>query len=422
MTALVVATGAALAQEPAGAVRHLDLAAWYDGPRSDLAPLMDLVGAFQQQNPGVLGHLYPRPTLTAAGWLQRWCGPEAANAPDLVVINAEWLPYFRAYLEPLDDLAATPAAQALLPPARDLFTLEGHLLAVPWNLGARVLLVRSDLLTEKQLSAPRTWEEVGAVAAALHDPPRRWGLGLPGAEGGGGPLLLQELLWAMGGSLYSPEGALTLTGDSVAQALGRYGELARSAPPEVLSWPQTELEVLFAEGRLGMLVTDTWLARRWSQRTDVPTFTVLPLPGGETPSGHLLGDGLALLKSSPDRDLGRAFLRMLLTAPAQGKLAQMGGLPAHPEALADLAADPLLAAVLPTLPSARVINDPRAPDLARALQLALFLSVSGRRPPAEALREAAALLSGRQQPPSGAPPGAPESAAPSEAPATGGDG
>ena len=52
--------------------------------------------------------------------------------------------------------------------------------------GGAVLLVRSDLLAAKKLPAPRTWDQVAEVAAALHDPPQLYGLGLPGRRAGAG--------------------------------------------------------------------------------------------------------------------------------------------------------------------------------------------------------------------------------------------
>jgi len=375
-----------LAQPSASETPRLEIAVWYDGPSRDLAPLRDIAWLFQQHDQQVLIQIRQHPTLTAYEWLTRWTGTHLLTAPDLVVINSRWLPQFREHLVPLDALAQTPPAQKIIPSALRLFTVGGQLMAVPWCVGARALVVRSDLLAEKELDAPETWEQVAEVAAALHQPPEIYGVEIPAASQSGGATLLCELIWAEGDSLFDETGALNLTTEAKQRALARFCELADYAQPEVLSWPQTELETLFAQGRLGMLVADTWIARGWQGREDMPAYQVLPLPAQAQAVGHLMGDGLAILNSSERRDLAVEFVRLLLSRPAQEKLIDWGGLPVHQELLPGAGNDPLIAALLPTLPQAHILAGSQTPQVMPALEYAIYLAVTGRLSPALALQ------------------------------------
>ena len=399
--------GARAADPPAPDAHHLEIAIWYDGPASNLESLGALSWIFQQHHKNVLVNLHRHATVTAYPLLMRWTTIDPGSAPDLLVISSSWLAQFKDSLVALDTAAAGAPAKKFAPAALDLFMLDGHLRAVPWSLAARVLVVRSDLLAEKKLKAPEDWKQVAEVAAALHNPPQRYGIGLPGGENGGGAPLLQEMMWAEGDALLGPTGEVELTGAAKVQALQRYAELTKVAQPETLTWTQNDLEALFVAGRLGMVITDTWAARSWQGAPDMPEFQVLPLPGGAQPVGHLLGDGLAVFSKSPERDLAVQFAQMVLLPQAQRKLVEWGGLQVHQDLLAEADKDPLLSAVLPTVPQARIIPPFQPPALNKALDYALYLVLSGRATPAVALAAAQSALRGQAAPTTpGAPLGA----------------
>jgi ABC-type glycerol-3-phosphate transport system substrate-binding protein len=387
--------------------QSLQIAIWYDGLAGNLAPLNDISWIFQQHHKGVVVSLNRHVTATAYPLLMRWSTIDPDSAPDLLVISSSWLAQFKDSLAPLDSVAKSAPAAKIVPPALSLFTLDGHLRAVPWSLAARTLAVRSDLLADKRLKPPATWDQVAEVAAALHSPPQLYGLGLPGAERAGGAALLQEMIWAEGDELTTPSGAVDLTGPAPARALQRYVTLAPSAQPEILTWTQPELEALFAAGRLGMVVTDTWVARSWKGVPGMPAYQVLPLPGGKQPLGHLLGDGLAVFAKSKDRELALQFAQMVLLPQAQRKLVEWGGLPVQQDLLAEAGKDPLLAALLPTVPQAHLIPPTQPAELSEALDYALYLALSGRATPEQALAAAQERLRAGATPTTpGAPPGA----------------
>jgi ABC-type glycerol-3-phosphate transport system substrate-binding protein len=386
---------------------NLQVAVWCE-PTVSLAPLGRLAGLFQQTHKDVLVNFDRHDPASAYALLTGWAAIDPGDAPDLLIINGAWLAQFRDSLTPLDPLATTGAAQQMLRPALDLFTVDGHLLAVPWSLAARCLLVRSDLLAAKHLTAPQTWDQVEQVAAALHDPPHVYGLGLPAQAGAGGAALLQEMIWAEGEEAVSPTGALDLTGPGKVRALERYAALAQSAPPEALTWSQNDLERLFVAGRLGMVVTDTWAAQSWKKLPGMPAYEVLPLPAAQQAVGQLLGDGLAVFGQSKQRILAMQFAELVLEKRAQECLVEWGGLPVQRELLAAPPKSPLLAALWPGLAQSRIMSPLQTPLVTRLLDSALYLTLSGRMTPTEALAACRAALRAETGP--GTPPGAPTGA------------
>ncbi|NLO72993.1 MAG: extracellular solute-binding protein [candidate division WS1 bacterium] len=391
---------------PPGHQRHLQLALWYDGPAANLAPLNAIIALFEKQHPDIRVHLNPHPTMNAYAKLNGWCGLDEANAPDLAVINSSWLALFAPRLASLDELERTPAAARLLAPALELMKVNGRLLAVPWCLGARVLLVRPDLLAERRLSEPQNWGQMALITApGLHRPPQVWGMGLPGAAGGGGAVLLQEMLWAEGERVIEAHGGVNLATPGKIKTLERFCELARYAQPEVLSWSQTELENAFGEGRMGLLVSDTWVAQAWQKIEGAPEYRALPLPGGEQPVADVLGDGLAVFARSQHQAAAVRFAHWVMSGLAQKNLMAWGGLAVHQDLLAEAREDPVIGAVIPTMAKAQGGAANAPPAALRALDYAIYLAVSGKQPPAEALALAQKVLAGSMTTTPGAPPG-----------------
>ncbi|HEY3396596.1 MAG TPA: extracellular solute-binding protein [Armatimonadota bacterium] len=404
LVAVLLAAGSAGSAETPAEPTHLEIAVWYDGAASDLGPLNDLTWSFQQRHPSVVVSLRRRATLTAYPLLQQWA-LDPASAPDLTVISSTWLPQFQASFASLDAAAQSDAGRKITPSVWSLFTTGGQVKAVPWGVAARVLLIRSDLLQAKHLQAPENWDQVLALLPGLSSPPQVYAIGLPGARAGGGAALLQEMIWAEGDSLVGAEGAVDLTAPAKLKALTNFCALAHAAQPEVLSWTQNELESAFAAGRVGMVFSDTWAARGLKGATGVPAYQVLPLPRGASEAQHIMGDGLAVMAKGKSVALATEFAQFILTASAQEKLVAWGGLPVQQD-LVKKSADPLLTTLLPTLTTARLSPPGQPVALANALDYAIYLAVSGRSAPAEALAAAEEMLRGTVTPPAtGAPTG-----------------
>ena len=393
--------------------RHLQLALWYDGPAEQLAPLEAVITAFEKQHPDVQIHLNPHPTLKAYALLSAWGGKDRDNAPDLVVINSNWLAQFAAQLAPLDELDRTSAASKILPPALDLLRVRGSLRAVPWCLGARCLLARSDLLAERHLPTPADWQQIAILTAPrLHrpaqtpqSPPGVWGIGLPGFATGGGAVLLEEMFWAEGEALIEAHGGVDLTTPGKVKALERFCELAHASEPEVLNWSQPELETAFGEGRVGLLVSDTWAAKAGQKVKDAPKYVALPLPGSKAPVADLLGDGLAVCATSKYQADALEFAKFLLSAEAQKGLVAWGGLPVHQDLQAEARQDPVIGGLMAGLEKAQGGGANAPPAALQALDYAIYLAVSGKQTPAQALHRAQQMLAASMSVTPGAPPG-----------------
>jgi multiple sugar transport system substrate-binding protein len=78
---------------------------------------------------------------------------------------------------PLDDVVQSMGGEGVfLPGILDKHTrYQGKTIAIPHYLHATILIYRKDLLDEKGLKAPTTWQELLKVCTALTDKPNRYG-------------------------------------------------------------------------------------------------------------------------------------------------------------------------------------------------------------------------------------------------------
>ena len=368
----------------------IQLFVWHEGSGRELEPIQDLIRQYNTTHYPYRVVLNHHPPSVAYQRLQAWSGPGRATAPDMVLIPNAWLPEFKGLLRSLGTALSAPQRAVFYPGVLDLFTSAGRLLGVPWRIGGRGLVVRTDLLEQAGLDLPQTWEDVRQAAEKFHNAPDIYGIGLPGRQGSGE--MLTEMTWAFGGSLYTEED-YTLATESGTKALQLYKQLAELAQPEVLTWSQAELEALFAEGHLAMLVTDTW----WLQRiVRYPGFNLevqmLALPAVEEPAVHLIGEGLGIVNGSSHEEQCLEFVRMVCQSESQAKLLKLGGLPSGPHCGEIDQNDTMWGALATNISQSRSLPAQSRQRIFDALQWALYLSLSGRQDAAGALESAEAAM------------------------------
>lgn len=113
---------------------------------------------------------------------------------DILVMNSAWLAefYHGGFLTPLNDIDAAfkPDPQVINyddtaywdPKTKSNNAKTGVAYGVPINGNIQVLYYRADLYQQAGLKVPRTWDELVANAAKLHNPPTVYGMAQRGAQ------------------------------------------------------------------------------------------------------------------------------------------------------------------------------------------------------------------------------------------------
>jgi ABC-type glycerol-3-phosphate transport system substrate-binding protein len=249
------------------------------------------------------------------------------GALDLVELDLAMLGEARPYVRPLNDVV-TAQTRVLFPDAA-------------WQAGSngdRIYFVPHRLMWQAMIynrvevpNPPATWAQ---LADFVKEHPGKFAL--KGALYEGAVCDVMPFVWAAGGSEQNPDGPGAIAG------LDFLSSMAPGLNP--MSPVYREMSVLEAQAR-----GDVWLHFNWpfamsylAGKGLAPQFDLSgPIPAGPDGAFAVLGGGyLGLPRSAPHPQTARAFLRYLLTAPAQSRLSHDLGwygsvppLPGTPQAL-----------------------------------------------------------------------------------------
>ncbi|MBU0607061.1 MAG: extracellular solute-binding protein [Armatimonadetes bacterium] len=374
--------------EPAQAQTALRFAAWHDTGGHSLRGITDLLDGFHDRNPDVRANYNAEDWSQARVRLKYWFGSHSQYAPDVTILPDIWLAAYADQLMPLDGVLKAKDTSGLVPAVLDRCRVNGRLVGIPWIVRSRALYCRTDLLEAAKLKPPKTLEELQAAATALAKPPDVYGLGLPGRPGGGGLEAFLDLLAAHGGQPLDKDGKLQLQSKEAEAALAFWQTLHRERvlEPEVLSWSELDLQEAFARGQLAMLIAGPELHQRLRKVAPTLKFGVTALPTGGDPSLAIAVEVLVALRNTQQPEATTRFLRFMASDEAQRAMTLMGGLPVAEAYYQRVRGDVDVAPFVTGLERARGLPMAQAEPAARIVERALWLCLSGRATPAEALK------------------------------------
>ena len=188
--------------------------------------------------------------LTAA--LAAGAPPDAAHGQPITCASFA----AKGLLRPLDDLADAIGRDNLLDSFRNLCVRDGRFYGVGHSPASSVFVYRKDLLVQKGLKVPRSWDELIQVAEALKEVKdgqvARYGLTMTGQ-----PLFVNiavgELLKGNGGRLFDAEGRPTLTERPMIELLDFYKKLNSVLSPGWTGHSYLDTFANLATGKAAML-------------------------------------------------------------------------------------------------------------------------------------------------------------------------
>ena len=257
------------------------------------------------------------------------------SGPDLLNIDLIWSPILEPYLIDLQPYLAAeiPLLEPQLLPS---YTVNGKLVAVPFNVPLGGLEYRTDLLGEYGYDhPPKTWSELESMAERIQAGERAkgtkdfWGYVWQGAAGEA--LTCNALEWqvaAGGGRIIEQDRTISVNNPAARGAWNRAKHwIGWISPPSVVTFREVDSMRIFDAGkaafnRLWVLtpMTSSGQARQIGWRSSLPVVKTgfSRMPGGVGGSvGTLGGTGTAVSLHSPHREEAVALLRFQLRALMQ---------------------------------------------------------------------------------------------------------
>ena len=265
---------------------------------------------------------------------------KGASSPDVTGVDVIWSgtlsddlidlkPYFANELSSIDpDVVAS-------------FTVNGKLVAVPYQPDIGVLFYRKDLLREYGYSAPpRTWDQLEKMATRIQQGERAkgrkdfWGFVWPGAAGEG--LTCNALEWQVGeggGHIIEADNTISVNNPDAIRSWQRAAHwIGRISSPKVTSYEEWDAIYTYYLGNAAFY-------RGWAQSyfrkvqdnpSDAGWIGITDVPGGK--AGHaatLGGFGLGVSQSSAHRIEAVELVRSLIGREVQSESARSHSEPSN---------------------------------------------------------------------------------------------
>lgn len=315
--------------------------------------------------------------------------------PDLSIVATRWL------LDLVRDDVVEPLDARMTPAFRDKFIgafinsgkVASKTYGLPISASARGLYYNKAMLEKAGYpNGPKTWDEVIAASKKIKAT-GAYGFGIQGKE------IETEIywfysLWTNGGEVVDANGKAVFDSAAGIKAANIYKSLIDQGltQPGVTSNSREDVQNLFKQGRLGMVITAPFLAKQIQKEKPGLQYGVTAIPQGSNAATFATTDSLIMFKNSKVKTAAWQFSEFLFSKAARVAFTSGEGfMPTTKEEAADAAfSDAVTQSFISYLPTAKF-----APviagweDLSKIVANAMQAVYLGKSKPEDALKAAA---------------------------------
>ncbi|TPW30310.1 sugar ABC transporter substrate-binding protein [Pararhizobium mangrovi] len=242
-----------------------------------------------------------------------------ANA-DVSIIGTRWLIDFvsQDIVTPLDPYMTQSFKDRFFPVFFKPAVMDGKTYGLPIAASARAMYYNKALFKKAGIDTPPdTWSELAADAkkiSALGDDIA--GFGLQGKEIET-DVYFDYAFWAYGGELVTKDGKSGLDSKAGYDAANLYKKMIDdgSTQPGVTSYTREDVQNLFKQGKVGMMITAPFLSKQIKAEAPNLDYGVAAIPAGPNGDRGTYGvtDSIVMFKNSEHKKLAWQFMDMLFT-------------------------------------------------------------------------------------------------------------
>ncbi|MEK6646514.1 MAG: sugar ABC transporter substrate-binding protein [Candidatus Firestonebacteria bacterium] len=351
-----------------------------------------LIKDFESANPDIKIQFELRSWEAAYSQIGEWI--KAGKGSDLFIIPDIWMPEYISCIEPYEKYFDKNKTAEFFPVFFQRSMYEGKLIGLVWAASTKALFYRTDLFESANLKPPATWQELLGTALSLNDPPRVYGIGLPGKSVNDTASNFYLFFWSVGGEFFDANKKCIINTTVGIKALQFYVDLVNRyhiTQPEVTSWSKNELQRLFEQGRLAMLETGPWAMDSIKKNSPDLKFSVTSLPRENVQVTEIVTDNIVILNSSANKDACAKFIDFAYQDKYRLAFAKLGMVPEKITVSNDdfFQKDAKWKVFVDMISSARSTPLMQWDKIESAISNAIYDALTGRKTPKQALDDVA---------------------------------
>ena len=244
----------------------------------------------------------------------------SGNAPDLALIGTRWIVEFAdaGLLEPLGNYGGEAFKSRFIGAFLSPGEIDGTLYGLPIAASARAMYYNKTLFEEAGVtSVPQTWDDVEKAADRIADT-GNYGFGLQGKEIDT-DVYFYLPFWTNGGELLNDAGEPDFDSPAGIKTATIYQTLIQDnlTQPGVTGYNREDVQNLFKQGRLGMVLSLPFLANQIKDEAPDLDYGIAAIPNGGTPATYAVTDSMVMFADSDVKDEAWAFLDQIFQPEAR---------------------------------------------------------------------------------------------------------
>lgn len=261
---------------------------------------------------------------------------------DLAVIGTRWILDYadQEVVEPLDDYMDDAFKGRFFETFLTPSVVDGTTYGLPIAASARAMFYNKDLLEEAGYSEPpASWDDLIEVSKAIKTLNKDgvYGYGLQG-KSTETDVYFYYPMWSYGGTILTEDGLSGVNTDAGKKAMEIYMTLINEGltQPGVTDYQRADIENLFKQGKLGMVITGPFLSNQLKEQAPDLNYGLAAVPSGTTTATYGVTDSIVMFENSEVKDEAWAFLDFLFTTDQRVKFDEAEGfLPVNREEAAN---------------------------------------------------------------------------------------
>jgi multiple sugar transport system substrate-binding protein len=261
-----------------------------------------------------------------------------ANA-DLAIIGTRWLIDYvqQGVAAPLDEYMNDEFKGRFIETFLSPSVMDGKTYGLPIAASARAMYYNKELFEKAGIAQPpANWDELKAAAQKIKALGGDvYGFGLQGKEIET-DVYFYYAFWSQGGNLIDEDGTSGLDSEAAYKAAKLYKSLIDEGltEPGVTSLNREDVQNLFKQGRVGMMITAPFLAAQIKEEAPNLKYGVAAIPAGPNGDRGTYGvtDSIIMFENSQNKETAWKFLDYLFTTDKREEFtAGEGFLPVNKE-------------------------------------------------------------------------------------------